>query len=72
MVITYAVLQTRSILTGMIIHFGVNSIIFTSGIYPTLGTFLGLRDGKIDNFTPMAGFGVLFVVGMWLLSREKR
>jgi sodium transport system permease protein len=74
MVITFAVLETRSILPGVLIHFGVNAILFSAEMYPSLASWMGLdtTGGRIDSWTPIAGFGVLLIVGLVLLAREKR
>jgi sodium transport system permease protein len=67
MLITYAVLETGSILSGVTVHFGVNAIVFSSGIYPSLSKVLGLQEGEISNWPRIAGFGVLLALGLWLL-----
>jgi membrane protease YdiL (CAAX protease family) len=70
MLITFAVLQTRSILSGILIHFGVNAMVFATGIYPSLGAAVGLSERGIENGLPVAGFGVVLVAGLLLLPRK--
>lgn len=74
MVITFAVLRTRSILPAVIIHFGVNALVFSSGIYPGLARSMGLSptDGRVENWSHLGGFGAFLVIGLVLLWREKR
>jgi hypothetical protein len=71
MLITYAVIETGSILSGVIIHFGVNGIVFASGLYPRLNRLLGMQDEQIVDWTRLAGFAVALVVGLWLLRSPK-
>jgi membrane protease YdiL (CAAX protease family) len=72
MLITYAVLETRSILAGVIIHFGVNAIVFSSGIYPSLNKLLGMQEEQVVDWTRLAGFGAVLILGLWLLRSGKK
>jgi sodium transport system permease protein len=71
MLITYAVIETGSILSGVIIHFGVNGIVFSSGLYPRLNQLLGMQDEQIVDWTRLAVFASVLVVGLWLLRSDK-
>jgi membrane protease YdiL (CAAX protease family) len=71
MLITYAVIETGSILSGVIIHFGVNGIVFSSGLYPRLNALLGMQDEQIVDWTRLAGFAAVLVVGLWLLRGDE-
>ena len=72
MLITYAVIETRSILAGVIIHFGVNAIVFSSGIYPSLNKLLGMQDEQIVDWTRLAGFGAVLVLGLLFVRSDKK
>jgi membrane protease YdiL (CAAX protease family) len=72
MLITYAVIETRSILTGVVIHFGVNAIVFSAGIYPSLSNLLGMQDEHIVDWTRLAGFAAILVLGLWFLKSDNK
>jgi sodium transport system permease protein len=73
MLITYVVLETRSILSAVIIHFGVNATVFSAGIYPQLSQLLGLsaEEGTVENWPRFAGFAVLLLMGLRLVRKRK-
>jgi hypothetical protein len=73
MLITYVVLETRSILSAVIIHFGVNATVFSAGIYPQLSQLLGLsaEEGTVENWPRFAGFAVLLIMGLRLVRKRK-
>ncbi len=71
MLITYAVIETGSILTGVIIHFGVNAIVFSAGLYPRLNAFLGMQDEQIVDWSRLACFAAILVVGLFLLRKSE-
>jgi sodium transport system permease protein len=74
MLITYVVLETGSILSAVIIHFGVNATVFSAGIYPRLSKLLGLsaEEGTIESWPRLAIFGVLLVAGLWIVRRGRK
>jgi hypothetical protein len=58
-------------LTGVIIHFGVNAIVFSAGLYPRLNAFLGMQDEQIVDWSRLAGFAAILVVGLFLLRKSE-
>lgn len=70
MAITYAAIKTRSIIPAILIHFLSNALVFSSSIYPRLEAIMGLSEGRIDDWTRVAGGGVLLLMGLLILSRE--
>ena len=71
MVITFAVLQTRSILPAVVIHFGSNALIFSSMTNPVVGQLMGLSNGQISNWTNIGVFSIVFVAGIFILLFTK-
>lgn len=71
MVLTFVVWQTGSIFAGMLVHFGINAVIFSASSIPAVAALCGMQGDEVARWPVVALYLLPLTAGLVWLGRVR-